>query len=480
MGICYYKLNPIFALRSYSDMPFALIRYGEVWFAPISASFFTFLLCCDGVTPFDSEQMTEGEKDAADRCLNRQVILQSDTPDPIAPYQKYRNFDHTRKYITQWSITNRCNLRCKHCFVMSMDAKKAYHEYTLPEIDHIIRQLSAYGIETVMLTGGEPLLHPHFLDIVQKILNAGMIVDWINTNGMLLTEEMLDRLTAMGVKPKIAISFDGFGTHDWMRNCPGAEDKALRAIRLCGEKKAALRVCINVNRKTLHGMVSTVREMVKLGTTEVFLLRTTEVPRWVSTLKEEPDLNLGLEDFIALIPGTTKELLPEIRNGLLVKYFGIINVSKDLTPQSLTGTFRSDPKDCSAWCSKTHLGFFISSDGFVIPCDGAEGAMRDNGLLTDEMNILHNDLGHILHSASVDAFKMSCTAEDILQNAAQCRDCEYWSSCYGGKCRVCSMLDGVRERGFYCDSDALRRDVGTCIFIRGGYRQQLADVLAEL
>ena len=479
MRTCYYRLNPDLALRGYPGQPFMLIRYGESWSAPISERFLGFLQRCDGIEPFYPELMFQDEAETVERCLAAGIICASEEPCPILPRQQYRVFNHPRKYIAQWSITGRCNLRCNHCFVMSANADKEIREYSTEEASRIVSQLADYGVETVMLTGGEPLLHPDFMQIARMILNAGMTLNWINTNGMLLTEEILDQLERLGVKPKMAISFDGFGTHDWMRNCPGAEKKALNAIRMCGERKLPLRACVNVNRRTLPGLVHTVRELVRIGITQVFLLRTTEAPRWADTLANEPELGLSPEEFIALIPELTRALMPEVRDGLKVKFFGIVNIDRYTTAEKLLSGFNKAPGDCSAWCPKTHNGVFISSDGYIVPCDGMEGGARDAGLLCDEINILHRSLDQIYHSHEYSRFGVTLTAEDIRRAAPKCVNCEYWDSCYGGKCRVSAFIDGYRENGRYCSGDASRCDAGACIFIRKGYRDQLAQVLRE-
>ena len=84
-----------------------------------------------------------------------------------------------------------------------------------------------------------------------------MYVEELNTNGFFINEEALLRFRSIGCDPLIKISFDGVGHHDWLRNRKGAEEDALRAIRLCKEKGFRVKVQTNVHRKNVSSMLET-------------------------------------------------------------------------------------------------------------------------------------------------------------------------------------------------------------------------------
>ena len=57
-----------------------------------------------------------------------------------------------------YHITNRCNLRCKHCWV---DADSSLeNELSLDEAKDVVLQAIPLGLHNVKLTGGEPFLVP--------------------------------------------------------------------------------------------------------------------------------------------------------------------------------------------------------------------------------------------------------------------------------------------------------------------------------
>ena len=64
-----------------------------------------------------------------------------------------------------------------------------YPQLSLPDVIHILDQLEACGIQKIGLTGGEPLVHPDFLRIVEELCNRKLVLGTLYTNGLLLTEE---------------------------------------------------------------------------------------------------------------------------------------------------------------------------------------------------------------------------------------------------------------------------------------------------
>lgn len=92
------------------------------------------------------------------------------------------------------------------------------------------------------------MLHKSFFEILEGIYARGMYVEELNTNGYFIDRQALDRMKAIGCIPLMKISFDGLGYHDWMRAHQGAEETALRAIRLCVENGFPVKVQTNMNR----------------------------------------------------------------------------------------------------------------------------------------------------------------------------------------------------------------------------------------
>jgi radical SAM protein with 4Fe4S-binding SPASM domain len=111
---------------------------------------------------------------------------------------------HHRKALVQ--IDERCNLHCAHCFVSATrrGATMPYEQITCL----LIPRLAQCRVERVTLTGGEPTIHPQFLDVVQAFRDAGMAVG-ICTNATTLDRQQISALARIG-GVHCNVSLDGF------------------------------------------------------------------------------------------------------------------------------------------------------------------------------------------------------------------------------------------------------------------------------
>ncbi|MCB1204562.1 MAG: radical SAM protein [Verrucomicrobiae bacterium] len=151
---------------------------------------------------------------------------------------------NARKPITVWNITRTCNLRCVHCYSDS-NAAKYPGELTWEEMENVVADLAAYEVPSLLLSGGEPMIHPRFFDLVEKASAAGLKLT-ISTNGTLITEEKAALLKAARVA-YVGISLDGIGEiHDQFRRKEGAFDAAVRGFRHChaAGQKTGLRLTL--------------------------------------------------------------------------------------------------------------------------------------------------------------------------------------------------------------------------------------------
>ncbi|XXF75149.1 GTP 3',8-cyclase MoaA [Myxococcaceae bacterium GXIMD 01537] len=85
--------------------------------------------------------------------------------DPLAP--PLLDAQGRRMTYLRLSVTDRCNFRCSYCSPAHWGGKKDL--LTPAEFERIVSVFARLGLERVRLTGGEPLIRPDILEIVQRI-----------------------------------------------------------------------------------------------------------------------------------------------------------------------------------------------------------------------------------------------------------------------------------------------------------------------
>ncbi|NPA97004.1 MAG: radical SAM protein [Crenarchaeota archaeon] len=145
-------------------------------------------------------------------------------------------------------LTKCCNLSCKHCvYGCSSDRPKIF--LSLEDFKTILDKLANDGVMQIVLTGGEPLLHPNFANIVKLIHDYGL--SWrLITNGTLINEDVA-RVIARNEPSSVIISIDGpdKATHEFIRGANTFE-RVINALQIL--KKHNVKLSINT---VLHRMI---------------------------------------------------------------------------------------------------------------------------------------------------------------------------------------------------------------------------------
>ncbi len=136
-------------------------------------------------------------------------------------------------------ITAGCNLRCPTCFVAA--APEALGRASIGEVlVNIDRRLELEGgrLDVVMLSGGEPTIHPEFIPMLREIVDRDIVRILINTNGVAVARDdlLLDTLAELRGRVEVYLQFDGFDpeAHRRLRGADLSEIKQ-RAVRRLSE-----------------------------------------------------------------------------------------------------------------------------------------------------------------------------------------------------------------------------------------------------
>lgn len=133
----------------------------------------------------------------------------------------------------QWKITNKCNLKCKHCYLGKLDG----FELPFEKADEIADTIINSNVMEVTISGGECLTYKGIEKIIKKFLINGIKVD-VFTNALLL-KNVLDKIDS-DILNKSALLFyvsvDGLkSSHEQIRG-KNTFDKTIENIKYAIEK----------------------------------------------------------------------------------------------------------------------------------------------------------------------------------------------------------------------------------------------------
>jgi len=179
----YYKLHENLGLRGWNGAPFAVHHFpsGETEF--VSETFFRSLCFCDGQFDCDSGLLLPAYRQLIRLAVNNGAVIPCQKGDKLSKKQKYTLYPSKYMSIAHWSITGKCNMRCRHCYLSAPQAK--YGEISPETALRIVDQLAEAGIAKVNLTGGEPFVRGDFWDIVDTLRAKDIVIEQIYTNGLL-------------------------------------------------------------------------------------------------------------------------------------------------------------------------------------------------------------------------------------------------------------------------------------------------------
>ncbi|ODS33610.1 MAG: moaA/nirJ/pqqE cofactor biosynthesis protein [Candidatus Scalindua rubra] len=170
-------------------------------------------------------------------------------------------FSKDKKPVVVWSVGQRCNLKCIHCYSQSQNIEYP-NELTTKEAKALLDNLAEYGAPVILFSGGEPLMREDLMELISYARNKGLRAV-ISTNGTLITEEKAESLKQFGLS-YVGISLDGLKeTNDKFRGIEGAFDDALQGIRNCQKVgiKVGLRFTINKrNAQDIPGIFKLIEE----------------------------------------------------------------------------------------------------------------------------------------------------------------------------------------------------------------------------
>jgi SynChlorMet cassette radical SAM/SPASM protein ScmF len=194
------------------------------------------------------------------------------------------------------------------------------HYPTLPVelFETAIREAKPLGLSGVKLTGGEPLLHPHFTRLLEIVRREELRLT-IETNGLLCTPEIAAEI-AKSPNRFVSVSIDGSdaATHEWVRGVPGSFEAARQAVRDLVAAGIRPQVIFTVMRGNAAQVDAIVRMAEELGAHSIKFNVVQPTARGEKLHKDQETLDIA--DLIALGRHVEQELAPKTKLKVLIDY----------------------------------------------------------------------------------------------------------------------------------------------------------------
>lgn len=306
--------------------------------------------------------------------------------------------------IAGWELTRRCNYRCIHCGT-SCGAPRD-DEMTLEQAYAMIDDLAELGCQIMTLSGGEPLMHPHWDKFAVRLHEKG-ITPFMITNGYYIKDN-LQRIIDSPVR-RIGLSIDGTEkAHNYIRQNPNAYQISMEAARLLHENGIQVGAVSHASRHNLDSLEDMYQEFLKVP----FNFWQVQVTFLSGRMKEHADAVLKPEE----LPIVAKFVAEKRKENKMMVCAG-----DNLGYYSHFDIVDTEWKGCHA--GRWVIG--IEADGNIKGCLSLPSEFRED-------NVKNRSLKEIWRDRELFKLNRYFDPKDMIE---PCKGCDKTLTCRGG-CKV--------------------------------------------
>ena len=325
-------------------------------------------------------------------------------------------------FMVSYSITTKCNLKCKHCYSESVD-QAAPDELSTEEAFRLMDDLSKWGIGLLIIDGGEPLCREDILDVMKYASSKG-IRTTVGSNGTPIDEGMARKILDAGVM-SVAISVDGANAqiHDSFRGISGAFEQALKGVEACRTAGLPFQFNMVIRKETLSQLEDMLRLAVDYGADAAEFFDLVVAGRAKQECSEQVlshDERRWAMEWLA----ETQEDCPIIIRVPACPMFPLLLQQKQVQPKHFpVEMLRRVPyynRGCAAGMPMGYV--MVQSNGEVNPC-----------------MLLQVKLGNIREEGIISIWESSPVLAELRQRESlkgECGDCSYKVTCSGCRGRA--------------------------------------------
>jgi Fe-coproporphyrin III synthase len=276
-------------------------------------------------------------------------------------------------------LTERCNSRCVSCDYW----RHGRTDMSRARVERLLPRLARLQTRVVLISGGEPLLHPEWAAIAELLVASGLRL-WLLTSGLALAKHAQ---RAAQLFSAITVSLDGTNpeTYAAIRGLD-AFDKVCQGIRAAVRAGAAVSVRVTVQRANYRELPRFVALARELGARQVSFLAVDLANPHAFGRSEDfsADLALKAEDLPVLgeiLRGLEADCAAEFRSGFIAE-----------SPRRLRRIHQYFSASCGAAayppvrCNVFEYSAVVSAAGHLSPCFFIPGPGFASGELEAQLN----------------------------------------------------------------------------------------------
>jgi len=320
-----------------------------------------------------------------------------------------------------WETTAACNLSCKHCRRLELDATR--DELTTAEAKAMIDGIAQMGKSILVFSGGEPLMRPDLWELLAYAKAAGLTLA-LATNGTTVDEVVAERIAGAGVA-RVSISLDGAdaATHDAFRGQVGSFEAALAGQARLRARGVGTQINCTVARHNRDQLVALRERCIAIGAEALHLFVVVPVGCGVELTAA---MRLSADEVESVL-GWLADQAGDPR--LFVKATCAPQFARIARQKGKLGDLRGHAHGNKAGVNATTRGClagsavcFVSAKGEVFPC-----------------GYLPVTCGHLRTQSFPDIWRDSLVFEQLRDPGllgGKCGDCSFATTCGGCRARA--------------------------------------------
>ncbi len=254
-----------YAIASIDDHVVYINGDAPFWFVPNGSGHEALTLCnetMDRAAVLHRLAERNGKRSHA-YALDVMRLFRTLTAAEFSPYRGRASRELTSLAEVWFHLTDTCNARCTHC--LFSDNAGSARSLSLEDVHHLSAQAGRLGAKVFCFTGGEPLTHPSFREILQHILIGEDHRVAVLTNGLLIPSLLPGLKNLDRTRMHFQVSLDGpQSVHDTIRG-EGSFDRAVAGLRALTDADIPCSVSMAVNPENVEAMTEVVGITASLG-----------------------------------------------------------------------------------------------------------------------------------------------------------------------------------------------------------------------